>query len=63
MVVQSEGLEFYRTQTRSNAIIFHNTLLAMCMEKVVVMKPEGLYLKTYQFFYTAKSCTEAELEL
>ena len=35
-VTQSEGLQFY--QTRSNGIILYNTLLAMCIKKVVVRK-------------------------
>ena len=46
-VAQSKGLQFF--QTRSNAIILHNTLHAMCIEKVVVKKSgEELYNKTYQ---------------
>ena len=46
-VAQTEGLQFY--QTRSNAMILYNTLPAMCVEKVVVMKSgEELYSKTYQ---------------
>ena len=46
MVAQSKGLQFY--QTRSNAIILHNTLPAMCIEKVVIRKSgEELYSKTY----------------
>ena len=40
-------MQFY--QTRPNAIILHNTLPAMCIEKVVVRKSgEELYGKTYQ---------------
>ena len=35
-VAQSKGLQFY--QTRSNAIILYNTLLAMCIKKVVIRK-------------------------
>ena len=35
-VAQSKGLQFY--QTRSNAIILHNTLLAVCIDKVVIRK-------------------------
>ena len=47
-VAQSKELQFYRT--RSNAIILCNTLLAMCIEKVVIKKSgEELYNKTYQF--------------
>ena len=46
-VVQSKQLQFY--QTRSNAIILHNTVPAMCIEKVVVTKSgDELYSKTYQ---------------
>ena len=46
-VAQSKGLQC--CQTRSNAIILYNTLPAMCVEKVVVMKSgEELYSKTYQ---------------
>ena len=46
-VAQSKGLHFY--QTRSNAIILHNTLPAMCIEKVVIRKSgEEVYSKTYQ---------------
>ena len=37
-VAQKNGLTFY--QTRSNAIIPHNTLPAACIEKVVVMNSE-----------------------
>ena len=45
-VAQSKGLQFY--QTRSNAIIIYNTLLAMCIEKVVVRTSgEEFYSKTY----------------
>ena len=41
---QSKGLQFY--QTRSNAIILHNTLPVVCIEKVVNMKSrEELYSK------------------
>ena len=35
-VAQSKELQFYHA--RSNAIILYNTLLAMCIEKVVVRK-------------------------
>ena len=52
-VAQSKGLQFY--QTRSNAIILHNILLAMCIEKVVVKKSgEELYSKTYQSLVAPK---------
>ena len=45
-VVQSKGLQIY--QRRSNAIILCNTLLAMCIKKVVVRKSgEELYSKTH----------------
>ena len=37
-VAQKKGLTFY--QSRSNAIIIHNTLPAACIEKVVVMNSE-----------------------
>ena len=62
-VAPSKGLQFY--QTRSNAIILHNTLAAVDIAKVVIRKSgEDLYIKTYQSLYcTAKNCTEAELEL
>ena len=41
-VAQSKGLQFY--QTRSNAIILWNTLLAICSEKVEIRKSgEELY--------------------
>ena len=47
MVAQSKGLQL--CQTRSNAIILHNTLPAMCIEEVVIRKSgEELYSKTYQ---------------
>ena len=46
-VAQSNGLHFY--QTRSNANILYNTLLAVCIDKVVIRKSgEELYCKTYQ---------------
>ena len=46
-VAQKKGLTFY--QTRSNAIIFHNTLPAACIEKVVVMNSEEvLHDKIYE---------------
>ena len=46
-VPQKNRLQFY--QTRSNAIVFHNTLPAICIEKVVNMKSgEELYNKVYQ---------------
>ena len=35
-LAQSRGLQFY--QTRSNAVILHNTLPAICFEKAVCMK-------------------------
>ena len=37
-VAQKKGLQFY--QTRSNAIVFYNTLFAICIEKVVFMKSQ-----------------------
>ena len=44
MLAQGKGLQFY--QTRSNAIVLHNTLLAVCIEKAVCMKTkEELYQK------------------
>ena len=43
-LTQERGLQF--DQTRSNAIVFHNTLPAVCIEKAVCMKTkEELYLK------------------
>ena len=46
-VAQSKGLQFYLT--RSNAIILYNSLLAVCIEKVVIRKSgDELYSKTYQ---------------
>ena len=46
-VAQKKGLQFY--QIRSNAIILHNTLLAMCIEKVENMKSgEELHNKVCQ---------------
>ena len=46
-VAQSKGLQFH--QTRSNGIIFYNTLPAMCIENVVYMKSgEESSSKTYQ---------------
>ena len=46
-ITQSKGLQFY--QTRSNAIILHNTLPAVCIEKVVNMKSgEEFFSKLYQ---------------
>ena len=35
-LAQQKGFKFY--QTRSNAIIFHDTLPAYCIPKVVVME-------------------------
>ena len=44
---QTKGLRFY--QTRSHAIALFNTLLAICIEKVVYMKTgEDLYCKVHQ---------------
>ena len=46
-VAQSKGLQF--CQTRSNTIIFHNTLPAICIERVVYLKSGAeLYNKVYQ---------------
>ena len=43
---QRKGLKFY--QTKSNAIIFYDTLPAYCISKVVVMKSEEIiYQKVY----------------
>ena len=45
-LAQRKGLKFY--QTRSNAIILHDTLPAYCISKVVVMKSEEIiYQKVY----------------
>ena len=56
-VAQSKGLQFY--QTRSNAIILHNTSPAMCIEKVVIRKSgEEFCSKTHQSFAVPqKKCT------
>ena len=49
-------------QTRSNAIVFYNTLPAICIEKVVFMKSgEELYHSVSISKVTAKSRTHAEL--
>ena len=46
-VAQSKGVQFYHT--RSNVIILHNTLPAVCIEKVVIRKSrEELYSVTCQ---------------
>ena len=42
-LAQKKGLKFY--QTRSNAIILHNTLPAYCIPKVVRMELEKSYTK------------------
>ena len=43
-LAQERGLQFY--QTRSHAIVLHNTLPAVCIEKVVCMKTKDeLYQK------------------
>ena len=45
-LAKRKGLKFY--QTRSNAIIFYDTLPAYCISKVVVMKSEEIiYQKVY----------------
>ena len=45
-LAQRKGLKFY--QTRSNSIIFHETLPAYCIPKVVVMESGGIiYEKVY----------------
>ena len=45
-LARRKGLKFY--QTRSNAIILHDTLPAHCISKVVVMKSEEIiYQKVY----------------
>ena len=44
-LAQKKGLKFY--QTRSNAIILHETLPAYCIPKVVRMEPEKSYTKKY----------------
>ena len=44
---QRKGLQFY--QTRSHAVAPFNTLLAICIEKVVYIKTgEDVYCKVYQ---------------
>ena len=46
-VAQKKGLTF--NQTRSNAIILHNTVPSACIEKVVAMSSgEVLYNKMYE---------------
>ena len=46
-VARKKGLQFF--QKRSNAIVLYNTILAICIEKVVYMKSgEELYNKVYQ---------------
>ena len=45
--LQKKGFQFY--QTRSHAIVLHNTLPAICIEKAVCMKTkEEQYHKVYQ---------------
>ena len=45
-LAQKRGLQFY--QTRSHAIVLYNTLLAVCIEKLVCVKTkEELYHKVY----------------
>ena len=55
-VAQKEGLPF--CQIRSNAIIFHKTLAAACIERVVVMSSEEVLKKQNVRIssLTAKSC-------
>ena len=46
-LAQTKGLQFYQTPSHSIALL--NTLLAICIEKVVYMKSgEELYCKVYQ---------------
>ena len=49
----------------SNAIIFYNTLLAMCIERVVVRKSRRRTVQQNGSVSccTAKNCTETKLEL
>ena len=59
-VAQEKGLIFY--QTRSDAIILHNTLPAVRIEKVVAMSSgEVLQTKKRISSLTAKSCTKTSL--
>ena len=45
-LAQRKGLKFY--QTRSNAVILYDTLLAYCISKAIVMKSEEvIYQKVY----------------
>ena len=45
-LAQRRGLKFY--QTRSNAVILHDTLPAYCVSKAIVMKSEEIiYQKVY----------------
>ena len=62
-VAQSKGLQIY--QTRSNAIILHNTSHAMCVENVVVrtVRRRIVQQSVSVSYCTTKNCTEAELEL
>ena len=41
-LAQRKGLKFYLT--RSNAVIFHDTLPAYCMSKAIVMKSEESHI-------------------
>ena len=60
-VAQKKGLTFY--QTRSNAIILHNTLPAECIEKVVALSSgEVVYNKPIRISsFTSKSCSKTGL--
>ena len=44
-LAQERGVQFY--QTRSHAIVFYNTLPAVCIEKVVCMKTKEELTKRY----------------
>ena len=65
-LVQRKGLQFY--QTRSNAIIFYDTLPAYCFPKAIVMKSEEvIYQKAYVSLRlcdldsdVARSCTDIQ---
>ena len=63
-VAQRKGQQFYQTQ--SNGIILYNTSPAMCIKRVVVRKSgrRRIVQQNVSISHcTAKSCTEAELEL
>ena len=59
-LAQERGLQFY--QTRSLAVVLHNTLPAACTEKAVCMKTtDELYQKVRFNSESATSCVNIEL--